>query len=216
MSDLMQFGDATARVEKACRALANGEGIILIDDEHRENEGDFIFSATRFSIQDMAKIIRDCSGIVCLCLPEEKAQQLNLKPMVENNTSPFQTAFTVSIEARLGVTTGVSAHDRWVTIQAAIQEDAKPTDLRMPGHVFPLIARKGGVFERRGHTEGSIDLLKIAGLPPYAVLCELMNTDGTMKKLPQLIEYAKHNHLTIVSVEDIHAYRKVHHRGLSL
>jgi len=130
--------------------------------------------------------------------------------MVETNSSPYQTAFTVSIEARLGVTTGVSAHDRWVTIQTATQPNASAQDLHQPGHVFPLIARKGGVMTRRGHTEGSIDLLTIAGLTPSAVLCELMNEDGTMKKLPQLIAYAKHHQLTVVSVEDIYQYRIRH------
>lgn len=206
MSVLNQFGNARERVNRACDALSKGQGIILIDDEDRENEGDFIFSAAHMTVADMAKMIRDCSGIICLCLTQEKAEQLSLNPMVTNNTSPYQTAFTVSIEASHGVTTGVSAHDRLKTIHAAIKDEAQPSDLRRPGHVFPLIARKGGVFERRGHTEGSVDLLKIAGLPPYAVLCELMNDDGTMKKLPQLVDYALMHGLTMLSVEDIYEY----------
>ena len=127
--------------------------------------------------------------------------------MVDNNTSQYQTAFTVSIEAKEGVTTGVSAHDRWQTIHTAIKPQAKASELRKPGHVFPLIARNGGVLERRGHTEGSVDLLKLAQLEPSAVLCELMNPDGTMQKLPQLIQYAKENQFPLLTVEDIYQYR---------
>ena len=209
MSELLQFGkNAKARVEAACLALNHGSGIIVIDDEDRENEGDLIFAATHITTQDIANMIRDCSGIICLCLTKEKAHSLHLKPMVANNTSPFQTAFTVSIEARQGVTTGVSAHDRWVTIQTAIRNNACANDLRQPGHVFPLVAQEGGVFTRRGHTEGSVDLMTIAGLPPAAVLCELMNPCGSMQKLPELIAYAKQHQLTIVSIEDIYQYRR--------
>ena len=163
MSLLTIFGvDYRARVQNAVAALSRGVGIILIDDEDRENEGDLIFAATQLCVDDVVRMIRDCSGIICLCLTAEKAQQLQLRPMVENNTSPFQTAFTVSIEARTGVSTGVSAYDRWVTIKAATQVNATSEHLRQPGHVFPLIARDGGVLTRRGHTEGSIDLLKMA------------------------------------------------------
>ena len=205
MSLLTIFGvDYRARVQNAVAALSRGVGIILIDDEDRENEGDLIFAATQLCVDDVVRMIRDCSGIICLCLTAEKAQQLQLRPMVENNTSPFQTAFTVSIEARTGVSTGVSAYDRWVTIKAATQVNATSEHLRQPGHVFPLIARDGGVLTRRGHTEGSIDLLKMVKIEPSAVLCELMNVDGTMKKLPQLVDYALNNQLTIVSIDDIH------------
>ena len=204
MSILNQFGEnALDRVNKACQALKQGIGVVLIDDEDRENEGDLIFAAVHLTVSDVASMIRDCSGIICLCLTAEKARSLSLKPMVELNTSVYQTAFTVSIEAKKGITTGVSAHDRWKTIQAAIKTEATPADLRQPGHIFPLIARQGGVLERRGHTEGSIDLLKLAKIEPSAVLCELMNPDGTMKKIPQLIEYAQENGLPMLSVEDI-------------
>lgn len=132
--------------------------------------------------------------------------------MVLQNTSPYQTAFTTSIEAKTGITTGVSAHDRWMTIQTAIKNSSSINDLNQPGHIFPLIARNGGVLERRGHTEGSIDLMKISGLNPSSVLCELMNKDGTMKKLPELVEYALAHHLPLLSVEDIYQYRINHER----
>ncbi|CDZ76497.1 3,4-dihydroxy-2-butanone 4-phosphate synthase [Legionella massiliensis] len=215
MSVLEQFGkNSIERVNKACQGLMKGKGIVLIDDEDRENEGDLIFSAAHLSIDDVVKMLQDCSGIICLCLTEEKAAQLSLKPMVEKNTSLYQTAFTVTIEAKEGITTGVSAHDRWKTIHTAISANSA-AQLRQPGHVFPLIARPGGVLERRGHTEGSVDLLKLANLAPYAVLCELMNRDGTMKKLPQLINYAHEHHLPLVSVEDIYQYRLSQSRTLT-
>lgn len=208
MSDLAIFGHSfVERVNAACNALSLGKGIVLVDDEDRENEGDLIFSAEKISVEDVNTLIQDCSGIICLCLTAEKAQKLSLKPMVSNNTSVYQTAFTVSIEAKNGVTTGVSARDRWTTITTAAQDDCSPDDLSQPGHIFPLVACGKGVFERRGHTEGSVDLMTIAGLKPSAVLCELMNTDGTMKKLPQLIEYAQAKNLPLLTVEDIYQYR---------
>lgn len=205
MSLLTSFGAHSAeRVHHAITALSAGRGIILIDDEDRENEGDLIFAASTLTVDQVAQMIRDCSGIICLCLTPEKAHQLALRPMVEKNTSPYQTAFTVSIEAKTGVGTGVSAQDRWTTIQAAIQPAAQSTDLRQPGHVFPLIAQEKGVLMRRGHTEGSVDLLKMAGINPCAVLCELMNPDGTMKKWPELLAYASQYQYPLLSVEDIY------------
>ena len=208
MSLLKKFGNnAVERVNKACEALIQGKGIVLIDDENRENEGDLIFAAVHLTPEHIVRMLRDCSGIICLCLTTDKAKKLALEPMVQTNTSQYQTAFTISIEAKEGVTTGVSAQDRWKTICTAVKPGALPSELRRPGHVFPLIARDGGVLERRGHTEGSIDLLKLANLEPSAVLCELMNQDGTMKKLPQLITYAEENQLPLLSVEDIYQYR---------
>jgi 3,4-dihydroxy 2-butanone 4-phosphate synthase len=209
MSYLENFGQTfVERVEAACRSLQAGQGIVLVDDENRENEGDLIYSAEKISIADVNQLIQDCSGIICLCLTQEKATQLSLTPMVARNTSPYQTAFTISIEAKKGITTGVSAHDRWLTIRTAAQPNSSIEDLSQPGHVFPLIARPNGVLERRGHTEGSVDLMRLAGLIPSAVLCELMNKDGTMKKLPELAEYARTNRLPLLSVEDIVQYRK--------
>ncbi|WP_339887011.1 3,4-dihydroxy-2-butanone-4-phosphate synthase [uncultured Flavobacterium sp.] len=196
------------RLEKALENLQNGNGIILMDDEDRENEGDLIFSAQNMTNYDMALMIRKCSGIVCLCLTNEKADLLNLPYMVKENTSSFQTPFTVSIEAKEGVTTGVSAKDRLTTIQVACNDNAKSYDLAKPGHIFPLRAKKNGVLERKGHTEGSIDLMKLAGLKPEAVLCELMNDDGTMAKIDTIINFAKEHNLVVLSIQDIIHYRK--------
>jgi 3,4-dihydroxy 2-butanone 4-phosphate synthase len=206
---LTNFGENyTERVNRAISLLQAGKGILLVDDENRENEGDLIFSAENMSVKDMALMIRACSGIVCLCLTPEKADTLELTPMVLNNTSRYQTAFTVTIEAAFGVTTGVSAADRLHTIQTACHPNALPEHLSRPGHVFPLIANKAGVSGRRGHTEGSVDLMKLSGLDPAAVLCELTNEDGTMSRLPEISEFAVSNQLTVVSIEDIHQYRK--------
>lgn len=206
---LEKFGlTSLERVENALRQLQNGKGILLIDDEDRENEGDLIFSAQHINVADMAMMIRECSGIVCLCLTEEKADQLELPYMVKENTSSFQTPFTITIEAKNGVTTGVSAADRITTIKTASAVNAKPGDLARPGHIFPLRAKKNGVLERNGHTEGSVDLMKLAGLQPEAVLCELMNEDGSMAKLDKIISFAGQHDLIVLSIEDIIYYRK--------
>lgn len=204
---LKQFGEtAKDRVERALDLLVAGRGVLLVDDENRENEGDLIFSAEKMTESDMALMIRECSGIVCLCLTEEKAKSLGLPLMVQNNSSKFGTNFTISIEAKNGVTTGVSAKDRITTIKTAIAEKAKPTDLSHPGHVFPLIAKKKGVFEREGHTEGSVDLMKLAELSPYAILCELTNEDGTMAKLSEIASFAKKHKFSVLSIQDIKQY----------
>lgn len=208
MKTIKDFGiDYKVRVEKAISYLQAGKGILLVDDENRENEGDIIYSAEKMTVKDMALMIRECSGIVCLCLTPEKCDSLGLRQMVGENTSKNQTAFTISIEAREGVTTGVSAADRIQTIKTAIAPDAKPEDLSHPGHVFPLQAKENGVLERRGHTEGSVDLVKLAGLGDTAVLCELTNEDGTMARLPEIIRFATLHDMTVVSVDDICKYR---------
>lgn len=208
MKTLKDFGiDSSARVENALKKLQDGRGILLIDDEDRENEGDIIYSAEKMDEKDMALMIRECSGIVCLCLTDAKSEALGLRPMVKNNTSKNQTAFTISIEAKRGVTTGVSAKDRLTTIKTAILETAKAEDLASPGHVFPLIAKPNGVFDRGGHTEGGIDLVKLAGLGDTAVLCELTNIDGTMAKVPEIIAFAEKQDMVVVTIEDIYNYR---------
>lgn len=204
--------ESIQRVEIALKSLREGKGILLTDNENRENEGDLIYSAEKMTKEQMALMIRECSGIVCLCLTSQKASKLHLKLMTENNMSNYGTNFTVSIEAAQGVTTGVSASDRITTIKAVIQPNAQPTDIVSPGHVFPLIAKDNGVFERDGHTEGSVDLMKLAGLSPFAVLCELTNIDGTMAKLPEIKAFSKTYHYPIVSILDIIEYRK--HFGL--
>ena len=205
---LSQFGTEIERVVKAIRAFQQGSGVIVVDDENRENEGDLIFAAETLTNEQMAMQIRDCSGIVCLCLTEGKIAELGIPMMVEHNTSPFGTGFTESIEAVIGVTTGVSAADRVTTVKAAIADGAKPSDLNRPGHVFPLRAKQGGVLERDGHTEATVDLARLAGLKPCGVLCEITNPDGTMTRLPGLVDYAKKHNFPIVSIPDLIAYRK--------
>ncbi|QZY54979.1 3,4-dihydroxy-2-butanone-4-phosphate synthase [Crassaminicella profunda] len=205
---LFQFGKPLERVERALEDLRKGKGILLVDDEDRENEGDLIFPAETITIPQMAMLIRECSGIVCLCLTDEKIRQLNLPLMVAENTSRYQTAFTVSIEACHGVTTGVSAADRVTTIHTAVTDGCTPQNICRPGHVFPLCARPGGVFTRRGHTEGTVDLMSLAGYKPAGILCELTNPDGTMAKLPEIINFAEQHDMVVVTIEDIVEYKK--------
>ncbi|MBB6500101.1 3,4-dihydroxy-2-butanone-4-phosphate synthase [Pedobacter cryoconitis] len=206
--ELSRFGNGfKERVERALDCLKNGKGVLVVDDESRENEGDLIFPAETMTVADMALMIRECSGIICLCLKPAKVESLELQPMVQVNTSKFHTPFTVTIEAKEGVTTGVSAADRIQTIRTAISDQAKPSDLSRPGHVFPLRANEDGVFGRRGHTEGSVDLMVLAGLRPAAVLCELTNEDGTMARLPEIAAFAVKRESTVVSIEDIFQYR---------
>jgi len=206
---LSEFGTPTERVERALAALRNGQGVMVLDDENRENEGDMIFAAETMTVEQMALTIRHGSGIVCLCITDEHRKHLELPMMVENNSSAYQTAFTVTIEAAEGVTTGVSASDRLTTIRAAIAEGAKPADLNRPGHVFPLRARDGGVLTRRGHTEATIDLVRLAGFGPYGVLCELTNDDGSMAHAPEAIAFANGHNMPVVTIDDLVAYRQV-------
>ncbi|NIG62828.1 MAG: 3,4-dihydroxy-2-butanone-4-phosphate synthase [Serratia symbiotica] len=205
---LSDFGTPKERVERALDTLRNGRGAMVLDDEKRENEGDMIFAAQTMTVEQMALTIRHGSGIVCLCITEDRRQQLDLPMMVTNNSSQFQTAFTVSIEAALGVTTGVSAPDRLSTIRAAIADNAKPGDLNRPGHVFPLRAQSGGVLSRRGHTEATIDLVAMAGLKPAGVLCELTNDDGSMARAPEVVAFAKQYGMVVLTIEDLVAYRQ--------
>ena len=206
---LATFGDSDARLEAALASLRRGSGVLVVDDENRENEGDLIFPAQTLNTGQMALLIRQCSGIVCLCLTDEKADALELPPMVADNTSRHGTAFTVSIEAAEGVTTGVSAADRVRTVQAAAAPGAKPGDLHRPGHVFPLRARPGGVLERPGHTEATVDLMRLAGLEPCGVLCELTNPDGSMARLPEIVAFAEASGLPVLAVADLVRHRRL-------
>ncbi|WOC27988.1 3,4-dihydroxy-2-butanone-4-phosphate synthase [Pseudoalteromonas sp. N1230-9] len=203
---LSQFGEPLERVERAIAALQQGEGVLVVDDENRENEGDFVYSAQHLTTEQMAMMIREGSGIVCLCMGDERVKQLDLPQMVEHNTSQNKTAYTVTIEAKTGVTTGVSAADRVTTIKAATAEKAKPEDLSRPGHVFGLRAQTGGVLVRRGHTEASVDLMQLAGLAPFGVICELTNPDGSMARLPEVSTFATAHAMPVVSIEDLVAY----------
>ncbi|MBW2571309.1 MAG: bifunctional 3,4-dihydroxy-2-butanone-4-phosphate synthase/GTP cyclohydrolase II [Deltaproteobacteria bacterium] len=193
--------------EEAIKEIRAGRMVILVDDEDRENEGDLTMAAeamTPEAINFMAKYGR---GLICLSMTGEKIDSLNLPLMVENNTSKYQTGFTVSIEARCGVTTGISAADRATTILAAVADDAQPTDLVRPGHVFPLRGRNGGVIVRAGQTEGSIDLSRLAGLKPAGVICEIMDEDGTMARMPALEKFSEKHGIGICTIADLIEYR---------
>lgn len=197
------------RLERALNDLRRGHPIILMDKFDRENEGDLIVAAEKLTVPAMATMIREGSGIVCLCLTDAAIRHLELRPMVENNESRYQTAFTVSIEARNGVSTGVSAQDRVTTIQTAIAEGATAHDLVSPGHVFPLRVVPGGVLEREGHTEGAVELAILAGFKPAAVLCELTNPDGTMTKGEQISVFAEKYKMAVLSIEELVRHRRL-------
>lgn len=194
-------------IDEALLDIRKGKMVILVDDEDRENEGDLCMAAEKISPQAINFMTKYGRGLVCLSLMEDKARELNLPPMVADNTSSFQTAFTVSIEAKRGVTTGISAADRATTILTAITDGTKPEDLARPGHVFPLIAKKGGVLVRTGQTEGSVDLARLAGMKPAGVICEIMNEDGTMARIPDLEIFGKKHNLKIVTIIDLIKYR---------
>ncbi|HAK93196.1 3,4-dihydroxy 2-butanone 4-phosphate synthase [Massilia sp. UYP32] len=204
----LQSNDLEGRIAAALAAMRAGIPVILLDDFDRENEADLIVAAEKLSVETMALMIRECSGIVCLCLSDEKVRALELPPMAPENGSRYGTPFTVSIEARHGVTTGVSAADRVSTIQAAIARNAQPDDLVRPGHVFPLRATPGGVLARAGHTEGSVDLARLAGLQPAAVLCELMNPDGTMMRGEQIEQFAEERAFPILTIAELIQWRR--------
>jgi 3,4-dihydroxy 2-butanone 4-phosphate synthase/GTP cyclohydrolase II len=198
---------AISKTEDILEDLRQGKMIILVDDEDRENEGDLTMAAEKVTPEAINFMAKYGRGLICLSLAPDIVERLNLPLMVQENRSPFKTAFTVSIEAREGVTTGISASDRAHTILTAVGDDTKPDDLVQPGHVFPLRARRGGVLFRTGQTEGSVDLARIAGLKPAGVICEIMNDDGTMARMPDLIQFAEKHGLNIATIADIIAYR---------
>lgn len=202
----MPFSNVKAAIED----IKNGKMIILVDDEDRENEGDLYMAAELVTPEAINFMAVHGRGLICLTLTEDKIAELQLPMMVERNTSVFGTGFTVSIEAKEGVTTGISVHDRATTILTAVKDGCQPTDLSTPGHVFPIRARKGGVLVRTGQTEGSTDLSKLAGLKPAGVICEIMNDDGTMARRPQLESFAEQHSLRIVTIEELIEYRVAH------
>jgi 3,4-dihydroxy 2-butanone 4-phosphate synthase len=184
-----------------------GKPVLVLDDADRENEADLIVAADRISAETMALLIREGSGIVCLCIRPDKASELKLRPMVEVNRSRYATAFTQSIEAGHGITTGVSAADRVQTIQCALRSTLERSEIVSPGHIFPLVARAGGVLERQGHTEASVDLAELAGCKPAGVLCELMNPDGSMARGEEVAAFAARHGLLCTTVEAVREYR---------
>ena len=195
------------RIEAALEDIRQGKMVILVDDEDRENEGDLTMAAEKVTPEAINFMARYGRGLICLSLTEEKLNELRLPMMVSENTSRFQTAFTVSIDASKGVTTGISAADRATTILTAVDENSEPEDLVSPGHIFPLRARQGGVLVRTGQTEGSVDLARLAGLRPAGVICEVMKDDGTMARMPDLLIFAEEHGLKIVTIADLIKYR---------
>jgi 3,4-dihydroxy 2-butanone 4-phosphate synthase/GTP cyclohydrolase II len=194
-------------IEEIIQDIRDGRMVVIMDDEDRENEGDLAMAAELVTPEAINFMAREGRGLICLSLTEDRADLLDLPLMVQDNTSSFGTAFTVSIEARRGVTTGISAKDRATTIKVAIADETTARDLARPGHVFPLRAKKGGVLVRAGQTEGSVDLARIAGLKPAGVICEIMNPDGTMARMPELKKFAKEHDLKIVTIADLVRYR---------
>ena len=199
-----------ATIEEAIEDIRQGKFVVVVDDEDRENEGDLTIAAQFTTPEAVNFMVTHARGLVCLCLTEERCDELGLRQMTEQNETPFGTAFTVSVEAREGVSTGISAHDRSHTIQVAIDPTSKPADLVQPGHVFPLRARDGGVLRRSGQTEASVDLARLAGLNPAGVVCEIMKDDGTMARVPDLIPYCERHGLKMVTVADLIEYRRRH------
>ncbi len=196
-------------IDEAVKDLRSGKMLIVVDDPDRENEGDLIMAAELVKPEHVNFITREGRGLLCLPITSQRAEDLQLKPMVENNTSLHKTPFSVSIDYRHGTTTGISASDRAKTIRMAADESAKPADFARPGHIFPLIARKGGVLKRAGHTEAVIDLVKLSGLKPVGILCEIMDKDGTMARVPQLMEMSKKYDIKIITIADLIEYRRI-------
>lgn len=197
-----------ASIPEILEEMRAGRMFLLVDDEDRENEGDLVIAAERVTPEAVAFMAFHAGGLICLAMTPERLAELQIPPMTNENTSPFGTAFHESIEAARGVTTGISAYDRARTIRVAIDPASGPRDLVRPGHVFPLAAKRGGVLVRAGQTEGSVDLARLAGLTPAAVICEVMNPDGTMARVPQLIEFAKKHNMKICSIESLIQYRR--------
>lgn len=198
-------------IEAAIEDIKNGKVIIVVDDEHRENEGDFLAAAEMATPETINFMATHGRGLICTPLTENRCKELGLGMMVQNNTDPMETAFTVSVDLRgKGVTTGISAADRALTIKALVAKETKPADLARPGHIFPLKAKEGGVLRRTGHTEAAIDFARLAGLEPAGVIVEIMNEDGTMARLPELLKVAEKFDIKIVSIEDLVAYRMEH------
>lgn len=209
---MVQDENVSSSVEEAAAEFGRGRFVIIVDDEDRENEGDLAIAAEKITPEAVNFLTIHARGLICVALTEQRCDELQLPPMVEHNTSPHQTAFCVSVEARHRTTTGISAADRAVTVQALIDPRTRPEDLLRPGHTFPLRARNGGVLKRAGHTEASVDLARLAGLIPAAVICEVMDADGSMARLPRLVEVGREHGLAIVTVRDLIAYRLRHER----
>ena len=212
MSTATSVRSPFATVEEAIEEIREGRFVVVVDDEDRENEGDLTIAAQFATPEAVNFMVTHARGLVCLCLTEERCDELGLRQMTDQNETPFGTAFTVSVEAREGVTTGISAQDRSRTIQVAVDPASRPADLVQPGHIFPLRARRGGVLQRSGQTEAAVDLARLAGLIPAGVVCEIMKDDGTMARVPDLVEYCAAHGLKMITVADLIEYRRRHEK----
>ncbi len=208
MNDVVKEQFMFNTIEEAVEDFKNGKMLVVIDDADRENEGDLIIAAEKISAADVNFITKYARGMLCVSITEERAKELNLELMVENNTALHETPFAITIDYRHGTTTGISTHDRAKTINAIVDRNVKPNDFARPGHIFPLIARKGGVLKRTGHTEAVVDLAILAGLYPAGALCEIMDDDGNMARTPRLLEFAKKHGLKIITIADLIEYRR--------
>lgn len=195
-------------IENAIAAIARGELVIVVDDANRENEGDLVMSAEKVTVESMAFMVRHTSGVICMPMEGERLDELQLPMMVADNTTAYRTAFTISVDAKAGTTTGISAGDRTATVHALIHPQTRPEDLARPGHIFPLRYREGGVLKRAGHTEATVDLARMAGLQPAGILAEIVNDDGTMARMPELERFAAEHGLQLISIADLIRYRR--------
>ena len=196
------------RIEKAINEFKNGKMVIVVDREDRENEGDFIIASEKVSSEDINFMMKEARGLICISITNQRAKELSLKPMVSSNTATHETNFTVTVDAAKNVTTGISAKDRYETVKVLINENSSPKDLARPGHMFPLIAKDGGVLQRAGHTEAAMDLAKLSGLKPSSLLVEIVNDDGTMARMPQLTAIAEKFNLSLITISDLIQYRR--------
>jgi len=202
--------NTTVSIEAAIENFKNGRMLIVVDDEDRENEGDFIIAAEKANPEDINFMMKEGRGLICMAIPSEYSQRLNLSPMVSENTALHQTNFTVSVDAKINISTGISAYDRWKTVQVILNENSRPDDLARPGHMFPLTAKDGGVLQRAGHTEAAVDLANIAGMKPASLLVEIIDEDGSMARMPKLKNMAKKHELSLITIADLIEYRRKH------
>jgi len=200
----------TVSIDSAIKSFKNGQMLIVVDDEDRENEGDFIIAAEKAKPADINFMMKEGRGLICMAIPSEYSKRLQLSPMVPENTAINQTNFTVSVDAASNISTGISAHDRWETVQVILKEDSSPSDLARPGHMFPLTAKEGGVLQRAGHTEAAIDLANIAGMKPASLLVEIVDEDGSMARMPKLKKMSEEYKLPLITIADLIEYRRKH------
>lgn len=208
----MVKAESKIHIEKVISQFKNGQMIIVVDDEDRENEGDFIIAAEKATPQDLNFMMKEGRGLICMAIPTEYSQRLNLSPMVSDNTASHQTNFTVSVDAVNNTTTGISAMDRWQTVQVIIDENSRPGDLARPGHMFPITAKEGGILQRAGHTEAAVDLARLAGIKPSALLVEIVDEDGSMARRPELEKLAEKHNLQLITIAELIEYRRKHEK----